>query len=135
MIVVVTVIVIVIVIAFEFIIIFVLFVLFLFHRGKDLIRALRSRHREMEAKRRKDARKVEDLQTSIGAPMKRAIEGLDDNDNKEAPLFPSNEIESVLDTYTTISWKTVLTTIDAVVSQTGGYCTYNTDEAKVKYFH
>lgn len=33
--------------------------------GKDLIRALRVRHREMEAKRRRDARKIQDLQVSI----------------------------------------------------------------------
>jgi len=33
--------------------------------GKDLIRALRQRHREMEAKRRRDARKIQDLQVSI----------------------------------------------------------------------
>jgi serine/threonine protein kinase len=33
--------------------------------GKELIRALRHRHREMEAKRRRDARKVKDLQVSI----------------------------------------------------------------------
>ena len=100
------------------------------YRGKDLIRALRSRHREMESKRRKDARKVQDLQTSIGAPVKRDLPGMD---NREAPLFPSNEIESVLDTYTTISWKTVFTTIDSVVSQTGGSCTYHPDDAKVEY--
>ena len=89
----------------------------------------------MESKRRKDARKIQDLQTSIGAPVKRSLEGLendDDDKNVEAPLFPQYEIESVLDTYTTISWKVVLTTIDAVVSQTGGRCTYNPDEAKVE---
>merc|ERR1712130_496702 len=33
--------------------------------GKELIRALRHRHREMEAKRRRDARKIKDLQASI----------------------------------------------------------------------
>merc|ERR1712154_494712 len=33
--------------------------------GKELIRALRHRHREMEAKRRRDARKIKDLQVSI----------------------------------------------------------------------
>ena len=33
--------------------------------GKDLIRALRHRHREMEQKRRRDARKIKDLQVSI----------------------------------------------------------------------
>eukprot|EP00486_Rosalina_sp_Unknown_P002907 CAMPEP_0201566354 /NCGR_PEP_ID=MMETSP0190_2-20130828/6085_1 /ASSEMBLY_ACC=CAM_ASM_000263 /TAXON_ID=37353 /ORGANISM="Rosalina sp." /LENGTH=573 /DNA_ID=CAMNT_0047984955 /DNA_START=195 /DNA_END=1916 /DNA_ORIENTATION=+ len=33
--------------------------------GKELIRALRHRHREMEQKRRRDARKIKDLQVSI----------------------------------------------------------------------
>jgi len=33
--------------------------------GKELIRNLRHRHREMEAKRRRDARKIQDLQVSI----------------------------------------------------------------------
>ena len=97
-------------------------------RGKDLIRALRSRHREMESKRRKDARKVKDLQTSIGAPMQRDLPGLD---NEEVALFPDDQIESVLDTYTTISWKKVYQLIDAVVSQDGGLCTYDKEEAKV----
>jgi len=36
-----------------------------FLEGKELIRALRHRHREMEAKRRRDARKIKDLQVSI----------------------------------------------------------------------
>ena len=41
--------------------------------GKELIRALRHRHREMEAKRRRDARKIKDLQVSI--TPNRAIAG------------------------------------------------------------
>jgi len=41
--------------------------------GKELIRALRHRHREMEAKRRRDARKIKDLQVSI--TPNRAVKG------------------------------------------------------------
>lgn len=40
--------------------------------GKELIRTLRHRHREMEAKRRRDARKIKDLQVSI-TPNTRGI--------------------------------------------------------------
>ena len=101
-------------------------------RGKDLIRALRSRHREMESKRRKDARKVEDLQHSIGngaaPPAHRAI---DFGDINEPPLFPSNQIESVLDIYTTVSWKQVYDQIDCVVGNSGGVCTWNAEDIKV----
>jgi len=40
--------------------------------GKELIRTLRHRHREMEAKRRRDSRKIKDLQVSI-TPNTRGI--------------------------------------------------------------
>ena len=41
--------------------------------GKELIRALRHRHREMETKRRRDARKIKDLQVSV-TPQTRSID-------------------------------------------------------------
>jgi len=99
-----------------------------FLQGKDLIRALRTRHREMESKRRKDARKVKDLQTSIGPPPTRDI---DFGDVQEAPMFPEDQIESVMDTYTTCDWKQVYSQIDAVVGQAGGICTWDKDECKI----
>ena len=97
-----------------------------------MIRALRARHREMESKRRKDARKVKDLQTSIGpAPTKRDI---DFGKLQDAPLFPEDQIESITDTYTTCSWKQVYGQIDAVVGELGGICALDKDECKVLYF-
>jgi len=56
--------------------------------GKELIRALRHRHREMEAKRRRDARKIKDLQVSI--TPNRAI------GNPKVPEWNENEPEQVL---------------------------------------
>ena len=46
-----------------------------FLEGKELIRALRHRHRhrEMETKRRRDARKIKDLQVSV-TPQTRSID-------------------------------------------------------------
>lgn len=66
--------------------------------GKELIRALRHRHREMEAKRRKDARKIKDLNTSF-PPTNKGIQN-EINKTKTIP-FPKNEFESIADTYTT----------------------------------
>jgi hypothetical protein len=98
-------------------------------QGKDLIRALRSRHREMESKRRKDARKVKDLQTSIGPdPTKKAI---DFGNVTEPPLFPEDQIESVLDTYTTVPWKDVYSHIEHVIGSDGGLCTWEPEDVKL----
>ena len=53
-------------------------------------------------------------------------------DDEEAPLFPQDQIESVLDTYTTILWKKVLGMVKTAVSHDAGVCVYDKDEAKVK---
>ena len=99
-------------------------------RGKGLIVALRARHSEMEIKRSKDAQKVKDLQTSIGAPTVRSTEF---DSDEQVPLFPQGEIESVVDTYTTISWKSVYSMIDHVVAQDGGISIFDKDEIKVRF--
>jgi len=56
--------------------------------GKELIRALRQRHREMEAKRRRDARKIKDLQVSI-TPNR----GL--SSPEDVPFYPSSAPEEI----------------------------------------
>eukprot|EP01083_Nonionella_stella_P295922 1005509_1 len=61
-------------------------------QGKELIRALRYRHREMEAKRRRDGRKVKDLQVSI--KRVRCI-----GHNLNIKYFPDNNIEHVNNCY------------------------------------
>lgn len=57
--------------------------------GKELIRALRQRHREMEAKRRRDARKIKDLQTSITLTQR----GLDKPEF--VPYYPASAPEEI----------------------------------------
>jgi len=56
--------------------------------GKELIRALRHRHREMEAKRRRDARKIKDLQMSI--TPNRSLSSPED-----IPFYPDNSPEEI----------------------------------------
>jgi len=56
--------------------------------GKELIRALRQRHREMEAKRRRDARKIKDLQVSI--TPNRSLSSPED-----VPFYPSSAPEEI----------------------------------------
>jgi serine/threonine protein kinase len=68
-----------------------------YFEGKQLVRALRHRHREMEQKRRKDARKIKDLNTSNHET--RPIPG---SENIVIKVFPEFETESIFDTYTTV---------------------------------
>jgi len=89
--------------------------------GKDLINALRNRHKEMEAKRRKDARKIQDLQQSIKnrdfpCPICTAK---DKCDCFKVQLFPENEVESVVDTHTTADWKDIVSAVTAAVGKDG----------------
>jgi len=84
---------------------------------------LRNRYRQMEQKRRKDAKKLKDLQTS----MTRAIEGLD-NHETEVPFYPLDEVEGVWDTHTTAKWKDVYNAVNTVVNEVSGHTTYNFDD-------
>ena len=90
-----------------------------FLEGKDLIRALRNRHREMEMKRKKDSRKQADLQTSV---KKRDVNfgGI------VVPQFlPDDVDESIGLLHTTVDWTEVYNVIDAVVCKVGGFTAYN----------
>jgi len=94
-----------------------------FLEGKELVKVLRNRYRQMEQKRRKDAKKLKDLQTS----MTRAIEGLD-NHETEVPFYPLDEVEGVWDTHTTAKWKDVYNAVNTVVNEVSGHTTYNFDD-------
>jgi len=94
-----------------------------FLEGKDLIRILRNRHRQMEHKRRHDAKKLKDLQNSLT----RAVEGLD-NHKTEVPLYPLGEVEGVFDIHTISGWKDVYNAVNTVVNEVAGHTTYNFDD-------
>jgi len=91
--------------------------------GKDLIRALRNRHKEMESKRRKDAGKVKDLQQSIKINRDLPCPICTAKDLKcncfNIQLFPENEIESIVDTHTTAGWKDIISKIKEAVGKEG----------------
>jgi len=91
--------------------------------GKDLIRALRTRHKEMETKRRKDARKVEDLQQSVKINRDLPCPICTAKDIKcdcfKIGLFPPNQVESIIDTHTTADWKDIVNTITQAVGKDG----------------
>jgi len=91
--------------------------------GSDLVKVLRNRYRQMEQKRRKDAKKLTDLQTSIT----RAIEGLDDHE-AEVPLYPLGEVEGIWDTHTTAKWKDVYNAVNTVVNEVSGHTAFNFDD-------
>jgi len=96
--------------------------------GKDLIRALRNRHKEMEAKRRKDARKIDDLQHSIKVSRHLpcplcSSQGLNCQ-CFEIQLFPENEVESVVDTHTTANWQDIVNTITEAIGKDGHVSIY-----------
>jgi len=91
--------------------------------GKDLIRALRNRHKEMESKRRKDARKIDDLQHSIKVNRNLpcpvcSTQGLNCQ-CFEINLFPEHEVESVVDTHTTSNWQDIVNTITEAIGKDG----------------
>jgi len=91
--------------------------------GKDLIRALRNRHKEMEAKRRKDAGKVKDLQTSVKLNRDLPCPVCTAKDIKcdcfKIQLFPEDEVESVTDTHTTADWKDIVNVFTQAVGKEG----------------
>jgi len=91
--------------------------------GKDLIRALRNRHKEMESKRRKDARKVDDLQHSIKINRNLPCPVCFAQDFNcqcfSVKLFPENDIESIVDTHTTANWQDIVNTITAAIGKDG----------------
>jgi len=84
--------------------------------GKELIKALRVKHRLMESKRCKDARKISDLQNSI---IRRPIPDID-KINNQPKLYPLNAIEGVYDTYTFVNWKTFFNKIYDFIGSIGG---------------
>ncbi|ETO18146.1 hypothetical protein RFI_19140 [Reticulomyxa filosa] len=90
------------------------------HRGTALTKLLRVRHRQMEQKRRKDAKKLSDLQFSVS----RGIKNLDAHQT-EIPFFPLDEVEGVWDTHTTAHWKDVYNVVNTVVHQVSGHTAYN----------
>ncbi|ETO33357.1 hypothetical protein RFI_03749 [Reticulomyxa filosa] len=94
--------------------------------GKDLVKVLRNRYRQMEQKRRKDTKKMKDIQESIT----RAIEGLDQYE-AEMELYPLGEVEGVWDTHTTAKWKNVYTAINAVVHDVSGHTIFNFEDNTV----
>jgi len=89
--------------------------------GKDLIRALRDRHKEMETKRRKDSRKIKDLQQSI--KVNRSFCPVCSKEETcrcfTVELFPENEIENIVDTHTTADVKDIINTVIAAVGKDG----------------
>jgi hypothetical protein len=87
-----------------------------FLEGKDLIRALRVKHRLMEQKRVKDARKMGDLQNSIIRKPIPDIEKL----KQSPPLFPSSDVEGIHDTYTFVHWKKFFNKIYDYIGNNGG---------------
>ncbi|ETO31968.1 CMGC family protein kinase [Reticulomyxa filosa] len=91
--------------------------------GKDLVKVLRGRYRQMEQKRRKDAKKLKDMQNSLT----RTIEGLHDHE-AEVPLYPLGEVEGVWDTHTTAKWKDVYNAVNTVVHEISGHAVYNFDD-------
>jgi len=91
-----------------------------FLEGKDMVKVLRNRYRQMEQKRRKDAKKLKDLEHSLT----RAIEGLNDHET-EVPMYPAEETEGIWDTYTTAKWKDVYNAVNTVVHEVAGNTTYN----------
>jgi len=93
--------------------------------GKDLVRALRNRYRQMEQKRRKDAKKLKDLQNSITRSVE--IEGLDSH-NAQVPLYPSEEVEGIWDTHTTAKWKDVYNAVNTVVHEIAGHTSFNFED-------
>jgi len=94
-----------------------------FLEGKELIRALRAKHRQMETKRCKDARKMGDLQDSV---IRRPIPGIDEI-NKSPPVFPEEAVEGIYDTYTTTPWKDFFNAIYDYVASIGGETKLNWD--------
>ncbi|ETN97669.1 Protein kinase domain containing protein [Reticulomyxa filosa] len=95
--------------------------------GKDLVKALKSRYRQMEQKRRKDAKKLSDLQNSVT----RSIERLDDH-QAEVPLYPSGETEGIWDTHTTAKWKDVFNAVNTVVHDVSGHTVFNFEDNTVE---
>jgi serine/threonine protein kinase len=91
--------------------------------GKDLVKVLRNRYGQMEQKRRKDAKKLKDLQTSIT----RTIDGLD-NHEAAVELYPLGEVEGVWDTHTTAKWKDVYNTVNTVVHEVSGNSSFNFED-------
>lgn len=90
--------------------------------GKDLIRALRVKHRAMESKRVKDARKMGDLQNSI---IKRPIPDIEKL-KALPPLYPISGVEGVYDTYTFVHWQTFFNKIYDFISSIGGEPEFDT---------
>jgi serine/threonine protein kinase len=95
-----------------------------FLEGKELIRTLRDRHRQMESKRRKDARKLKDLQNSI--TKTRDIPGMGEA-QITVDVFPAHEVEGIYDTHTTAEWKEVYNTIYDVVGGISGVADFDFD--------
>jgi serine/threonine protein kinase len=91
-----------------------------FLEGKELVKALRNRYRQMEQKRKKDAKKLTDLQNSIT----RAIEGLNDHKAK-VPFYPAGELEGIWDTFTTAHWKDVYNAVNTVVHEVSGHTVFD----------
>ena len=88
--------------------------------GKELISALRHRHREMEQKRKKDSRKQEDLQSSLKKKRDINFGGI------VVPQFlPSDIDESIGLLHTTTDWQEIYNVIDGVVGQVGGTAIYD----------
>eukprot|EP01084_Bolivina_argentea_P260050 439032_1 len=95
--------------------------------GKELIRALRHRHREMETKRRRDARKIKDLQVSI-TPTKSV------GDNLKVLSWPSSQPEQVLsNAYTTCSPKEFFNLLSGAINQIfQGTTNFEPEQAKME---
>jgi len=95
--------------------------------GSDLISILKKRHRFMESKRRKDAKKISDLHHSI--TKKRNIPGFGYHNEDEIiasiPNFPENEIEGIYDVYTTANYKDIFNYIYDTIGECNGDSTMN----------
>jgi serine/threonine protein kinase len=96
--------------------------------GKDLVKALRGRYRQMESKRRKDAKKLSDLQDSNhNRGTQIPVEGLADHE-AEIPLYPEGEMEGIYDTHTTAKWKDIYNAVNTVVCEIAGHTVYDFSE-------
>jgi serine/threonine protein kinase len=88
--------------------------------GKDLIRALRHRHRAMEMKRKNDSRKIKDLNQSILPD--RPLPGCE---RIRVPLFPLSETEGIYDTYTTCAPVTFVNGMNHLINLYNGKAVLN----------
>lgn len=94
--------------------------------GKTLISALRQRHRKMEAKRRADLRKVEDLRHSI---TRRPIPGVERE--VPPPIFPMDFVQQLKDVRTRALPNEIRDQVYSVLCHHGASVEFDEEEYKL----